>query len=153
MLNTILKELNTNGNICEILGKNFEYTIRQRKIIEDEYDSQFDDYRDNDEEERTKHINKELSKSTIHKKLQKLNLNDVLINFDAMSLYPSSMWYKNEIYCKIESHLNITYVVAFIYQTFNPGGNESAILKIKDYNLPDLIFQHLPVREKLENIE
>ena len=91
MFNTNLKELNTNGNICEILDKNFEYATKQRKRIEDEYGSQFDDNRDNDEEERTKHFNKELSKSTIQKKVKKLNLNDVMMNFDAMSLYPSSL--------------------------------------------------------------
>ena len=49
--------------------------------------------------------------------------------------------------------MNKTYVVAFNRQTFNPGGNESAILRIKDYNLPDIIFQRLPVRKKLENKE
>ena len=41
------KELNINGNICEILDKYFEYTNKQRKILENEYDSEFEDYRDN----------------------------------------------------------------------------------------------------------
>ena len=63
------KELNVNGNdnICEIIDKYFEYTNKQRKIIEDEYDSKFKDYRDIDVEERTEHINKELNKLPIHK--------------------------------------------------------------------------------------
>ena len=72
VFNIISKELdinvNGNDNVCEIINKHFEYTNKQRKIIEDEYDSQFKDYRDNDEEERTKHINKELNKLPIHKK-------------------------------------------------------------------------------------
>ena len=59
--------------------------------IEDEYDSQFNDYRDNDEEERSEHINKELNKLPIHKKLQNSNLNDVMIDFDATSLSPGAM--------------------------------------------------------------
>ena len=42
----ISKEIGVNGNICEILDKYFEYTIKHRKIIGNEYDSQFDDYRD-----------------------------------------------------------------------------------------------------------
>ena len=65
----ISKELNVigNGNVCEIINKYFEYTNEQRKKIEDEYDSQFKDYRDNDEEERTEHINKELNKLPIQK--------------------------------------------------------------------------------------
>ena len=94
VFNIISKELNVNGNdnVCEIINKYFEYTNEQRKILEDEYDSKFNDYRDNDEEERTELINKELNKLPIHKKLQKLNQNDVLMDFDATSLYPSAMW-------------------------------------------------------------
>ena len=42
---------------------------------------------------------------------------------------------------------------AFNNQTFNQYGNESAILRIKYYNLLDLIFQHLPVKEKVKIIE
>ena len=63
----ISKELDINGSVCEILEKNFEYTNKQRKTIENEHEPQFNDYRDNDEEERTEHITKELSKLSIHK--------------------------------------------------------------------------------------
>ena len=94
VFNIISKELNVNGNdnVCEIMDEYFEYTNKQRKIIEDEYDSKFKDYRDIDVEERTEHTNKELIKLPIHKKLQKLNHNDVMMDFDATSLYPSAMW-------------------------------------------------------------
>ena len=161
VFNIISKELDINDNVkvCEILDKYFEYTNDQRKITEDEYDSQFNDYRDNDEEERTVHFNKELNKLPIHKKLQKLNLNDVMMDLDAKSLYPSAMWDENSVYPKIESgfaftpHMNDVYVKAFNDQTFNEGGNESANLRIKYYNPRDLIFQHLPVKEKVEKIE
>ena len=74
VFNIISKELNINDNkdnVCEIIDKYFEYTNKQRKIIEDKYDLQFNDYRDIDEEERTENINKELNKLPIHKKLQK----------------------------------------------------------------------------------
>ena len=156
----ISKELNGNGNdnVCELIDKNFEYTNKQRKIIEDEYDSQFKDYRDNDEE-RTEHINKELNKLPIHRKIQKLNLNDVMMDFDATSFYPSAMWDENSVYPKIETgfafkpHMNNVYVEAFNNQTFNQDGDESAILRIKCYSPRNLIFQHLPVKEKVENIE
>ena len=132
MFNIISKEINVNGNdnVCEIINKYFEYTNEERKILEDEYDSQFNDYRDNDEEERTEHINKELNKLPIHKKLQKLNLNDVMMDFDATSLYPSAMWDENSVYPKIETgfvfkpHMNIVYVEAFNNQTFNQDGDE-----------------------------
>ena len=136
VFNIISKELNVNDNdnICEIVNKYFEYTNEQRRIIEDEYDSKFKDYRDIDEEERTEHINKELNKLPIHKKLQKLNVNDVMMDFDATSLYPSAMWDENSVYPKIETgfafkpHMNKTYVEAFNNQTFNQDGDESAIL-------------------------
>ena len=139
--------------------KYFEYTNVQRKIIEDEYDSKFKEYRDNDEEERTEYINKELNKLPIHKKLRKLNLNDVMMDFDATSLYPSAVWDENSVYPKIESgfafepHMNNVYVEAFNNQTFNQDGDESAILRIKFYNPRNLIFQHLPVKEKVKNFE
>ena len=36
VFNFISKELNINGNVCEILDNYFEWTNKQRKIIEDE---------------------------------------------------------------------------------------------------------------------
>ena len=100
VFNIISKELNANDNdnVWEIIDKYFEYTNKQRKIIEDEYDSKFKDYRDIDVEERTEHINKEVNKLPIHKKLQKLNHNDVMMDFDATSFYPSGM--KNQCILK-----------------------------------------------------
>ena len=133
--------------------------MNKKKIIEDEYDSNFKDYRDIDEEERTEHTNKELNKLPIHKKLQKLNFNDVMMDFDATSLYPSAMRDENSVYPKIETgfafkpHMNCVYVEAFNNQTFNYDGDESAILRIKYYNPRNLIFQHLPVKEKVKNVE
>ena len=53
VFNIISNELDNNGNVCESSDKNFEYTNKQRKIIEDKYESLFNDYGDNDEEERT----------------------------------------------------------------------------------------------------
>ena len=49
--------------------------------------------------------------------------------------------------------MNNVYVEAFNNQTFNQDGDEFAILRMKYYNLRDLIFQHLPVKEKVKNIE
>ena len=141
------------------MDKYFEYTNKQRKIIEDEYDSKFKDYRDIDVEETTEQINKELNKLPIHKKIQKLNHNDVMMDFDATTLYPSAMWEENRVYLKKETgfafkpHMNDVYVEAFNNQTFNEDGNESAILRKKSYIPPNLIFQHPPVKEKVKNVE
>ena len=41
VFNIISKELGLNGNLCETLDKVFEYTKKQRKLLEDEYDSEF----------------------------------------------------------------------------------------------------------------
>ena len=92
----------------------------------------------------------------IHQELSKLDLNKTQMDFDATSLYPSAMWDKNSVYPKIETgfafkrHMNDVYVEAFNNQTFNEDGDESAILTIKYHNPPDFIFQHLPIKEKVE---
>ena len=49
--------------------------------------------------------------------------------------------------------MNDIYVEAFNSQTSNQDSNERAILKRKYYNQGNIIFQHLPVQEKVKNIE
>ena len=81
------------------------------------------------------------------------------MDFDATSLYPFAMWDEKYVYPKIERwfafkpHMEKTYADAFNNQTFNQDGNESAILRIKYYNPFNLIFQHLPVNEKVKIFE
>ena len=82
-----------------------------------------------------------------------------MIDFDATSLYQSSMWDENSVYAKTElgfsfkPHMKDVYVEAFNNQTFNRDGNESAILKIKCYKPSNLLIQRLPVKEKNRKIE
>ena len=72
-------------------------------------------------------------------------------DFDATTLYPSAMWDEKSVFPKIETgfafkpHMNKSYLEAFKNQKFNQDGDESALLRMKDYNPPDLIFQHPPV--------
>ena len=79
-----------------------------------------------------------------------------MMDFDATSLYPSAMWDEDSVYPKIETgfslkpHMNDVSVEAFNNQTSNQYGDESAMLKIKYYNPPNLIFQHLRVKKKLK---
>ena len=93
------------------------------------------------------------------KKLQKLNVNDVMMDFDATSLYPPAMWGEKSVCPKTETgfafkpHKNDVYVKSCNDQTFNQHCVESATLNIMYYKPPHLTFQHLPVREKVENIE
>ena len=81
------------------------------------------------------------------------------MDFDATSLYPSAMWDKNSVCPGKESgvafkpHRNDIYVEAFNIKTFNHDGNETSIRRRKYYNPPNLIIQHLPVKEKNKNIE
>ena len=63
---------------------------------------------------------------------------------------------ENSVYSKTETGLvfefqtNKHYVDAFNNQSFNQDDNESATLKIKYYNQPDLIVQHLQLKRKLK---
>ena len=159
VFNIISKELNVNGNICDILEKYFEFLNKYEKQYAKEFDSKFDDYRDINQKEKEKYVNRKLNMLSIHKELSKLNSNKTQMDFDATSLYPSAMWDKNSVYPKIETgfafkpDMNDIYVEAFNNQTFNEDGDESAILTIKYYNPPNLRFQHLPVKEKVKKIE
>ena len=49
--------------------------------------------------------------------------------------------------------MNDVYLEAFNNQTFNQDGDEFAILGINFYSPPKLIFQHLPVKEKIKKVE
>ena len=48
-------------------------------------------------------INNKLSKLPLHDQLQKLNLIDVMMDFDATPLYPRAMWDQNSVFPKIET--------------------------------------------------
>ena len=91
--------------------------------------------------------------------MSKLDSNKTQKDYDATSLYPSAMWDEKSVYPKIETgfafkpNVNDVYVEAFNNQTFNKDYDESAILTIKYYNPPDIIFQHLPIKEKVKKIE
>ena len=81
------------------------------------------------------------------------------MDYDATSLYFSAMWVEKSVYPKKETgfafkpDMNGVYVEAFNNQTFNQDGDQIATLGIKNYNPPNLIFQHLPVKEKFEKME
>ena len=157
--NIISKELNVDnvvGNVCDILEKYFEFSNKHEKEYKKEFDSNYGDYRDINQKEKEKYVNKKLNMLRIHKELSKLNLKKTQVCYDGISLYPSAMWDCNSVYPKKETgfafkpHMNKNNVEAFNNQTFNEDGDESAILTIKYYNPPDLIFQQLPVKEKVK---
>ena len=133
-----------------------EYKNKHFKIFEIEYADQFEDYRDENVEEKELYINKKLSELRLHKIIKRIELIHLLWDFDAVSLYPSAMWDEKSIYPRIETGYAFTRVMndelvnKFNTDNFNRG---SAILKIKFYNPRDLINQHLPVKEKEKKIE
>ena len=157
--NIISKELNVNGDICDLLEKYFNILNKYEKQYGKEFDSRYDDYRHINEKEKENYVNRKLNMLPIHKELSELDSNKTQMDFDATSLYPSAMWDENSVYPKIETgfafkpHINDVFVEAFNNQSFNEDGDESAILTIKYYNPPDLIFQHLPVKEKVKKVE
>ena len=159
VFNIISKELNVNGNICDLLEKYFEFLNKYEKQNAEEFNSKYDDYRDINQKEKINYINKKLNMLPIHEELSKLDSKKTQKDFDATSLYPSAMSDENSVYPKKETgfvfkpDMNDVYVKAFNNQTFNQDGDESAILTIKYYNPPDLIFQHLPIKEKVKKLE
>ena len=104
-------------------------------------------------------LTKKLNMLPIHKELSKLDSNKTQMGYDGNRLYPSAMWDENSVYPKIETGfafappMNDVYAKAFNDQTFNEKGDESAILTTKYYNPTNLIFQHLPIQEKVKKIE
>ena len=144
------------GTVYDTIEAYVEYKNKHFKIFEKEYESQFNDYRHENVEEKEKYINEKLSNLRLHKIIKRIELINLLWDFDAVSLYPSAMWDKKSIYPRIETgyaftrDMNDELIEKFINQTFTQG---SAILKIKCYNPKSLKVQHLPVNEREKTIE
>ena len=156
IIKIINKELAVKGTVYDTIEAYMEYKNKHFKIFEKEYEDQFDDYRDENVEEKEKFINEKLSNLRLHKIIKRIELIHLLWDFDAVSLYPSAMWDEKSIYPRMETgyafttDMNDELVGKFNNQTFTQG---SAILKIKYYNPRDLIVQHLPIKEKVNKIE
>ena len=73
------------------------------KFVKKENKSQFDDYRDENEEGKQNYINEELRNLRLHKLIKQIELTQLLWDFDAVSLYPSAMWDERSIYPRIET--------------------------------------------------
>ena len=156
ILNVISKEIKFEGNTYEKKEVYMKYKNEHFKIFEKEYEDQFNDYRNENIEEKEKYIKEKLNDLPFHQLIKLLKINELLWDFDCVSLYPSTMWDINSIYPKIETgyafekHLKDELVEKFNNQTFTQG---SALLKIKYYNPKNLIVQLLPVKEKENKID
>ena len=85
---TISEDLNVDGTKYEIIEKYVKYIKDIKSQYEKEYDSQFDDYRKINIKVKDKYINEKLSQLPISMKLKQFNRDDLLMAFDATSLYP-----------------------------------------------------------------
>ena len=154
--NTISKFLDVKEIIYEIFEEYLKYKKKHYEIFKKEYESQFDDYRLENEEDKEKYINENLGELELHKLIKQIKITHLLWDFDANSLYPSAMWDENSIYPRIETGYAFTRDMnKFLVHKFNNGNfnQGSAFLKIKYYNPKNLIVQHLPVKEKEGKIE
>ena len=113
------------------------YKNKHFKILTKEYENQFNDFRDEDVEEKEIYINEKLSKLPLHQLLKQIKLDELLWDLEYVGSNPSAMWDEKSIYPRIETDHALTedmideLVEKFNTQTFNQG---SAIFKIKYYN-------------------
>ena len=83
----ISKELNVNGNICDLLEKYFDFLYKYEKQRAKEFDSKYDDYRDIDQKGKEKYGNRKLNMLPIHKELSKLDSNNTQMDFSLSECY------------------------------------------------------------------
>ena len=73
ILKIISKESCVKGNDSDIIEAFMKYKNKQFKVFEKEYEDQFNDYRDENVEDKEKYINEKLSKLTLHKIINRTN--------------------------------------------------------------------------------
>ena len=59
-----------------------------------------EEYTDFHHGEKAEYVNGKLGIIILHNKFEKLYLNEVGVDYDATSLYPSAMWDKSSVYPK-----------------------------------------------------
>ena len=127
MLKIISEELNVKRNIHDIIEVYLNYKNKHFESFEKEYESQFIDYRDEDVEEKEKYINEKLGQLPLHQLIKQIKLDELLWDYDAVSLCPSAMWDENSIYPRIDTgyaltpHMNEEFVQKFNTVYFNQG--------------------------------
>ena len=87
----ISERLNVEGNNYDKVETYMNYKNEHFENFEEEYESQFDDYRNEDEAEKEIFINEKLRQLPIHLLLKQIKLDELLWSYDGNSLYPSAM--------------------------------------------------------------
>ena len=106
--------------------------------------------------ELDKFLERKLGQLEISKELQKINKDDLLVSYDSSSLYPSAQIETNSIWPEVETAYPFKKGMSdAVCSLFNRGKwnelNRSAFLTVKNHNPQNLVFQHLPIKEKIEN--
>ena len=157
ILNTIKKHLKIDDDeISNIIDKYLKYIKTKRDEFKTEFENGEKDYRKINNKELDKFLERKLGELNISKELQKINKDDLLVSYDFNSLYPSAQIDKDSTWPKIETAYpfkkDMNDAVCYL---FNSGKwnelNRSAFLTVKYHNPENLIFQHLPIKEKINN--
>ena len=91
ILKIISEYLDVERNIYDFLEVYLKYLNKHFKIYENEYESKFNDYRDEKIEEKDNYINEKTSQLPIHQLIKQIKLDELLWDFDTVSLYPCAM--------------------------------------------------------------
>ena len=157
IMSTIKKHLKLNDNeISKIIDKYLKYINIKREEFKLKFENGEKDYRKINKKKFDNFLEKKLGELEISKELQKINKDDLLVSYDFNSLYPSAQIDKNSTWPKIETAYPFKkYMNESICTLFNSGKwnelNRSAFLTVKHHNPEDWIFQHLSIKEKIEN--
>ena len=136
-------------DIYDIIEANLIYKNNFIKIFEKEFESQVNDYRDEDVEKKENFFKGNLGQLPIHQLIKQIKIDELMWDCDAVNLVPSRKWDENIIYPRIGTgyaytkDMNDELVHKFNHGNLTKG---SALLKIKCYNPKILIVQHRPVK-------
>ena len=137
ILKIISEKLYVKRNVYDIIEVYLNYKNKHLKSYEKEYESKFNDYRNENIKEKENYIYEKLSQLPIHQLTKQKKIGEVLWDFDAVSLYPSAMWDRKGIYPGIETgYAIIEDMNNELVDKFNTGNitQGSAILRINFYN-------------------
>ena len=117
-----------NGNIYVIIEDCLKYKNKHFKTFEEDYESKFDDCRNENVEEKERYIDERLSNLRLHKMMKRIELVHSLWDFDAVSLYPSAMWDEISIHPRIET--GYAFTRNMIDDLFEKFSNQSSLKEV-----------------------
>ena len=157
ILSIIKKRLKTNDNeISNTIDEFLKYINIEREEFKLEFENGENDYRKVIKKQLDIFLEKNQGELEISKEIQKINKDDLLVSYDFNSFYLSAHIDLNNTWPKIETAYPFEkYMSDAVGSLFNSGKwnelNKCAFLTVKYHNPENLVFQHLPVKEKFEN--